>query len=109
MDYEWDPAKAAANLKKHKVRFSDAALSLEDPAARTIADPDASGEGRYLCLAADPAGHVLVTVFAPRGEKTSIISSRKPVARKDSPTRQSDEKAIRLFESKAWTCCAGAQ
>ncbi len=56
MEYEGDPAKAAANLKKHKVRFADAALSLEDPAARTIADPDASGEERFICLAADPAG-----------------------------------------------------
>jgi uncharacterized DUF497 family protein len=31
VEYEWDPAKAAANFKKHRVRFADAALSLEDP------------------------------------------------------------------------------
>jgi hypothetical protein len=39
MEYQWDQAKAAANLKKHGVAFSDAALALEDPHALTIADP----------------------------------------------------------------------
>jgi uncharacterized DUF497 family protein len=38
--YEWDPRKAAANLAKHNVDFADAALSLEDPLALTMPDPD---------------------------------------------------------------------
>lgn len=75
--YEWDPAKAAANLKKHKVDFADAALSLEDPNALTIADPDVSGEQRFVSLAADPEGRLLVTVFALNGDTVRIISSRK--------------------------------
>jgi uncharacterized DUF497 family protein len=74
--YEWDPAKAAANLKKHKVDFADAALSLEDPNALTVADPDASDEERFICLAADPEGRLLVTVYAHRGDSIRIISSR---------------------------------
>lgn len=77
MEYEWDPAKAAANLKKHGVRFADAALSLEDPLGLTAPDPDASGEERFVCLAADPSGRILVTVFTPRGRVTRLISSRK--------------------------------
>jgi uncharacterized DUF497 family protein len=77
MEYERDPAKAAANQRKHRVSFADAALSLEDPRALTIPDPDASGEERFLCLASDPAGRVLVTVFTPRARITRIISSRK--------------------------------
>jgi len=48
MEYEWDPAKAVANLKKHGVRFADAALSLEDPLGLTAPDPDASGEPRFV-------------------------------------------------------------
>ena len=44
MDYEWDPAKAAANFKKHGVRFADAVLSLEDPLGLSNPDPDTSGE-----------------------------------------------------------------
>jgi uncharacterized DUF497 family protein len=77
MEHEWDPAKAAANQRKHRVSFADAALSLEDPRALTIPDPDASGEERFLCLASDPAGPVPVTVFTPRARITRIISSRK--------------------------------
>ncbi len=75
--YEWDPVKAAANLRKHKVDFADAALSLEDPNALTVADPDASGEQRFVCLSADPEGRLLVTVYAPRGKNFRIISSRR--------------------------------
>jgi uncharacterized DUF497 family protein len=75
--YEWDPVKAAANLKKHEVDFADAALSLEDPAAMVIADPDASGERRFVCLGADPQARVLVTVFAHAGDAVRIISSRR--------------------------------
>jgi len=77
MDYEWDPAKAKVNLRKHRVSFADAALSLEDPCALTMADPDASGEERFICLGSDPLGRVLVTVFTPRGRRARIISSRK--------------------------------
>jgi len=75
--YEWDPVKAAANLKRHKVRFADAALSLEDPHALVTADPDASGEERFICLGADPEGRLLVTVFTHRGKNVRIISSRR--------------------------------
>lgn len=31
MNYEWDPLKAAANLKKHRVRFEEAASVFLDP------------------------------------------------------------------------------
>jgi uncharacterized DUF497 family protein len=82
--YEWDPAKAAANLTKHKVHFADAALSLEDPQALTVPDPDAVGEERFIALAADPTGRVLVTVFAYSEANIRIISARRasPAERK---------------------------
>jgi hypothetical protein len=75
-DYEWDPAKAESNLKKHGVDFADAALSLEDENALVEPDPDAHDEERYLCLAADPVGRVIVTVYTYRDEKIRIISAR---------------------------------
>jgi uncharacterized DUF497 family protein len=77
IEYVWDPLKAAANLRKHKVRFADAALSLEDPRAWVIADPDAIDEERFICLGADPAGQVLVTAFTLRGTAVRIISARE--------------------------------
>ena len=75
--FEWNPAKAAANLAKHKVDFADAALSLEDPRALTIADPDAIGEDRFITLAADPTGRFLITVYSHSGTNRRIISARK--------------------------------
>jgi uncharacterized DUF497 family protein len=77
MEYEWDPAKAKANLRDHKVDFADAALALEDPFARTVHDPDASGEERYISLGADPSGRLLITVFTRRKRRIRIISSRR--------------------------------
>jgi len=77
MEYEWDPAKATGNLRKHKVDFADAVLALEDSVARTVHDPDACGEERYVSLGADPTGRLLVTVFARRKKRIRIISSRR--------------------------------
>lgn len=77
MEYEWDPAKAAANLRKHKVDFADAVLALEDPLARTVHDPDASGEERYISVGADPTGRLLVTVYTRRRKRIRLLSSRR--------------------------------
>ena len=77
MDYEWDPDKAVANLRKHGVDFADAALALEDPLGRTMPDPDAVGEERFLTVGADPSGRILITVHTRRGRRIRIISSRR--------------------------------
>ena len=37
--YDWDPSKASANVRKHGVRFSDAAIALEDPLSMTMVEP----------------------------------------------------------------------
>jgi uncharacterized protein len=75
--YEWDPAKAAANAKKHGVDFADAVIALEDDRALTIADPDSDDEDRFVSLGMDPAGRLLVTVFTMRNDSVRVISSRK--------------------------------
>lgn len=77
IEYEWGPAKGRANLRDHRVDFADAALALEDPLARTVHDPDASGEERHIALGADPIGRLLVTVFTRRKRRIRIISPRR--------------------------------
>lgn len=77
VDIEFDPAKARANLQKHKVSFAHAEQALRDPFARTIGDPDSLGEARFITLGADALGRVLVVVHTPRGERTRLISARK--------------------------------
>jgi uncharacterized DUF497 family protein len=42
--YEWDPAKAAANVTKHRVSFEEAASVFLDPRAITFRDPDHSDD-----------------------------------------------------------------
>ncbi len=74
--FEWDPNKAASNLKKHGVSFADAAVSLSDPRAFTIADPFAEDEEGFVTLAASPTGQVLLTVYTYVEAGIRIISSR---------------------------------
>jgi integrase len=59
-------------------KLADAALSLEDPRARTVPDPDSTAEERFITLAADPQGTVLVTVYAYVAENRRIISQSQP-------------------------------
>jgi uncharacterized DUF497 family protein len=44
MDIEFDPVKAASNLKKHGIRFEEAATCLLDPMALVQEDGDAEGD-----------------------------------------------------------------
>ncbi len=50
MRFQFDPAKAAANLKKHGVSFADAEGVFADPLAAHRADPDAESEERFVAL-----------------------------------------------------------
>ena len=48
MDFEWDLANAAENLKKHGVSFDEAATVFGDRLAITFEDPDHSGSEQRL-------------------------------------------------------------
>jgi hypothetical protein len=76
MRFRYDPAKAATNLKKHGVSFSDAEGALEDPLAVTIEDPDAEGEQRFVAVGLGSAGELLVVVYVERGDEYRLISAR---------------------------------
>jgi len=78
MRIQYDPAKAAANLRKHGVSFADAEGVLEDPLALTVPDPDAQGEKRYIALGLGSAGELLVVVYTEREGEYRIISARRP-------------------------------
>lgn len=82
MDVIWDPAKAEANLKKHRIHFSDAEAVLFDPLALSMEDGDAEGEDRYIVMGQDAVGRVLVVVYTYRGDTIRLISAR-PATRKE--------------------------
>lgn len=77
VEIEFDPAKARANLAKHKVSFAHAEQALRDPNAVTIEDPDVQGEQRFVTLGADSLGRILVVVHTLRGDRIRVISARK--------------------------------
>lgn len=78
MVYEWDPEKAAANLKKHGVSFREAASAFSDPFAVTFTDPDHSiDERRFITIGASIKNRVVFLAHADRGgDRIRIISAR---------------------------------
>ncbi len=78
MRYEWDPAKAEANLKAHGVSFADAVPVFEDEFALTREDPGSEGEQRFVTLGANAEGQLLVVVYTYREpDVTRLISAWK--------------------------------
>ena len=64
--YEWDAAKAAANLEAHGVIFAAASTVFADDFALTREDPNASGEQRFVTLGRSDTGSLLVVVYTYR-------------------------------------------
>ena len=92
MGINWDPIKAAENLREHKVSFSEAATVLSDEYALTREDPDSFGEQRFVSLGMSATGAMLVVVFTLREPDIyRIISAWKAIK----PQRTQYEKARR--------------
>jgi uncharacterized protein len=81
VSYEWDPAKASANLAKHGIYFADAVAALEDERALTIRDAFSTEEERWITLGMDTLGRILVVVYQWRGSNARIISARRATRR----------------------------
>jgi uncharacterized DUF497 family protein len=77
MRFEADPAKAAQNLKKHKVSFEEAASVFGDSMAYTFPDPDHSvGEERSLTFGMSRMGRILAIIYTERRGTIRLISAR---------------------------------
>ena len=81
--FEWDPDKAASNLRKHRVRFAEAVTVLEDQAALSMSD-DTADEDRFAAVGMDSLGRILVVIYAVRGARIRIISARRATKRERS-------------------------
>ena len=78
MEFEWDPGKAAGNLRKHKVSFTEAASVLGDFLGTTASDPDHSeDESRYITVGLSNRGRLLMVAHAERHARIRIISARE--------------------------------
>ncbi len=78
--FEWDSAKRARNLAKHKVDFTEAMHVFDDPHAIAFCEPQ-HGEERWNIIGlAFP--RLLFVVYAERhGNTIRIISARKALPR----------------------------
>lgn len=80
LHFEWDEAKANANIKKHGVGFEEAKSVFLDNHAKLIPDPDHSiDEERFVLLGYSSSLKLLVVCHCYRadGRVIRIISARK--------------------------------
>lgn len=86
--FEWDAAKARANLSKHEVSFAEAITAFGDPLARIFEDLDRSeNERRELLIGHSDRQRLLVVCFAETSRGVRIISARTATRRE----RRDDE------------------
>jgi uncharacterized DUF497 family protein len=80
---EWDPTKANANRRKHRVSFEEAATVFLDPQALSLYDAKHSdAEDRWVTLGLASTGRLLVVCHTFRAVSRQratvrIFSSRK--------------------------------
>jgi hypothetical protein len=93
--FEWDEAKARANVRKHGVSFIEARTVFGDNWSSTVPDPDHSkDEARFLTIGVSAAGRTLVVAHTDRGQNVRLISARRATRQErltyeeDSPKRR---------------------
>ena len=78
MKFEWDTAKAKANVRKHGVSFDEAGSAFLDQLALSGPDPDHSmGEPRYITFGMSSLGRLLAVFHTHRPGVIRIISARQ--------------------------------
>ncbi len=84
-DFEWDPRKAKANIRNHRISFERASTSFRDPELLSIPDEDHSEfEERWITIGLDENGILLVIIHTfkrvdPKSARIRIISARKAI------------------------------
>ena len=89
--FEWNPAKAASNLKKHGVSFEEAQTVFYDEFAVQFYDePHSEEEDRFLMLGMSSGAHLLLVCHCERdgGDIIRIISARKATKQESSHYEQ---------------------
>ncbi len=91
MDFEWDAAKAALNLRKHGVAFEDAARAFLDVGRLEIHDGrEDYGEDRWATIGQVYAA-VLYVVYTVRHEDSiRIISARRALSHEQKKYREAN-------------------
>lgn len=91
MEFEWDADKAARNLKKHGIAFSDAVRVFLDIGRFEIYDGRQDyGEDRWITIG-QVYESVLYVAYTVRQEKTiRIISARRAISHEQKQYREAN-------------------
>jgi len=77
MEIEFDPRKAATNLRKHHVSFDEAASCLLDAHALVMEDERSEGESRWILVGMSARARLLTVIYTLHGDNPRLISARK--------------------------------
>ena len=77
MNFEFDDAKQASNLRKHGIDLRDAAYVFSDPRRFDLPDLRKDyGEDRRICIG-QVLDRVWVVIYTQRADAIRLISARK--------------------------------
>jgi uncharacterized DUF497 family protein len=84
MRFEWDPTKAASNIRKHGVSFDEAVTVFKDPLA-FIFDDMAHSEQEYreIIIGTSALQRMILVCFVERLEDVVRIISARPATRQE--------------------------
>lgn len=89
MNFEWDAAKAALNLRKHGVAFEDAARVFLDSSRLEIYDEhENSGEDRWATIGQVYSAMLYVVYTVRHKDIIRIISARKVLIHEEKQYRK---------------------
>ena len=87
--FEYDPRKAATNLRKHGVSFAEAMTVFDDPLSSTLSDdPHSEDEVRFITVGRSSRQRILFVVYTENISGTRLIGARTATA---AEIRQYDE------------------
>jgi hypothetical protein len=93
--FQWDPKKAASNLRKHGVSFEEATTVFGDPLAATVSDPvHSSKESRFVTIGQSANSRLIVVVHADREDDIRIISARTAATREKKKYAEGKEEDV---------------
>jgi uncharacterized DUF497 family protein len=95
--FEWDPAKAASNLRKHRVSFETAIRAFADPFALTDPDRIKDGEQRWQTLGVVDGYYLLLVAHTIRDEDEDgqLVEIIRIIS-----AREADRKERRRYEQE---------
>jgi len=79
--FEYDPPKAASNLARHGVSFTEAMTVFDDPLASTLPDDQHSeDEERWISVGMSSRHRILFVVYTEAVSGTRLIGARTATA-----------------------------